>query len=75
MGEKRTYPRITITLEPGVVAKLPKRDRSAAINLIIKQYYQNEGADELWQTIKQKILADKDIGEWITVDGGTKRYT
>lgn len=74
MEEKRVYPRVTITLEPGVVAKLPKRDRSAFINLVLKQHFQKEGFEQLWEMIKQKILQDKDIGEWIQVEGGTKRY-
>jgi len=67
MKDKRTYPRITITLEPSVAAKLPKRDKSAHINLILKQHYQREGFEQLYDSIKQRLLRDKDINDWITV--------
>jgi hypothetical protein len=65
MEDKRVYPRITITLEPSVIAKLPKRDRSAFINLIIKQHFQKEGFDQMYELLKKRLLADKDINDWM----------
>lgn len=57
--------RITITIDNSVLDKLPKYGKSGAVNAILKNHYQNEGFDQLWQRIKKKILSDKDIGQWI----------
>lgn len=67
MDETRMYPRITITLEPSVMAKLPKRDRSATINLILKQHYQKEGFDQLYSNLKTRLMKDKDMNDWIVL--------
>ena len=66
--------RITITIEEGLYDKLPKYGKSGAINVILKHHYQQEGREKLWEYIKQKILADKDIGDWIAYEGGTKTH-
>lgn len=65
--------RITITIEEGLYDKLPKYGKSGVINLLIKQHYQKEGFEQLWEEIKKKILADKDIGEWIQIEGGMRK--
>lgn len=59
--------RITITVDNAVFDKLPKRDRSAHINLIIKNHYQKESADQLYEYFKKRLLKDKDINEWIVI--------
>lgn len=80
MDEKRVYPRITITLEPGVLAKLPKRDRSAFINLILRQHFQNEGLDRLFEAFKDKLIRDEGFNKWLEttvreVQRYERRYT
>ena len=57
--------RITITIEPQIFDKLPKKDRSAYINLVLKQHYQADSADKLFLAIKKQILADQDISDYI----------
>lgn len=57
--------RITITIEEGLYDKLPKYGKSGVINLLIKQHFQKDGADQLYLSIKQRILRDKDINDWI----------
>lgn len=59
------FPRITITLEPQVVAKLPKRDRSAFINLVLKQHFIKDSADTLYEYTKKRLMGDKDMNDWI----------
>lgn len=65
MEDKRVYPRITITLQPDIVARLPKRDRSAFINLILKQHFVKESADQLYEYTKKRLMQDKDMNDWI----------
>lgn len=67
--------RITITIDSSVLEKLPKYGKSGVVNEILKRHFQNEGAEQLWEFIKGKILEDKDIGEWIAVEGGTKSFS
>lgn len=67
MDNTHNKARLTITLDNSIYDKLPKRDRSAFINLILKQHYQRESIDDLYTLIKQRILRDKDINEWITI--------
>lgn len=57
--------RITITIDDYLYDKLPKYGKSGVINLLIKQHFQKEGADQLYEAIKQRLLKDKDINEWI----------
>lgn len=59
--------RITITLDNSVFDKLPKRDRSAFINLVIKQHFQRESFDQLYDSLKKRLLRDKDINEWMVM--------
>lgn len=59
--------RITITLDNSVFDKLPKRDRSAFINLVVKQHFQKESFDQLYELLKKRILVDKDINDWIVL--------
>ena len=53
--------KLTITLEPAIVAKLPRKNKSYAINQILKQHFQKEGVDSLYETIKQQLLEDDDV--------------
>lgn len=57
--------RITITIEDGLYDKLPKYGKSGVINLLIKQHYQKEGFDQLYEALKKKLLVDKDMNDWI----------
>jgi hypothetical protein len=59
--------RITITIEDSLLDKLPKYGKSGVINLLIKQHYQKEGFDQLYDKLKARLLRDKDINDWITV--------
>lgn len=65
MEDKRVYPRITITLQPDIIARLPKRDRSAFINLVLKQHFVKDSAEELYQFTKNRLMKDKDMNDWI----------
>ena len=53
--------RITITIEESLYDKLPKYGKSGVINLIVKQHYQREGFEQLYETIKRKLLKDADF--------------
>jgi len=59
--------RITITIEESIYDKLPKYGKSGAINVILKHHYQKEGIDQLYETIKRKLMKDKDMNDWITI--------
>lgn len=48
--------RLTITIEPSVFDKLPRKNRSAAINLILKQHYRQDEDDGA--VIADELLAD-----------------
>ena len=65
MEPNRNRRRITITLDNATFDRLPKRDRSAYINLIIKHHYQKEAADQLYEYTKRRLMADKDMNDWI----------
>lgn len=55
--------KLSITLDPAVVQKLPKQNRSYAIETILKQHYQKEGADQLYSFIKHKLASEGLIGQ------------
>ena len=57
--------KLSITLDPAVVQKLPKQNRSYAIETILKQHFQYEGSERLYDAIKKKLMRDEDIGQWI----------
>lgn len=57
--------RITITLDNSVFDKLPKRDRSAFINLVVKQHFQKDSFDQLYDGLKKRLLVDKDMNDWM----------
>lgn len=57
----------SITLEQQVYAKLPSKNKSAYINLVLKQHFQQEGFDQLYDKLKYRLLRDKDMNEWITI--------
>lgn len=57
--------RITITIEESLYDKLPKYGKSGVINLLIKQHFQKEGFDQLYELLKKRLLVDKDMSEWI----------
>lgn len=59
--------RITITIEEGLYDKLPKYGKSGVINLLIKQHYQNEGFDQLYEKLMQRLLKDKRMNDWIAL--------
>lgn len=59
--------RITITIEDHLLDKLPKYGKSGVINLLIKQHYQNEGLDQLYEGIKHRLMRDRDVNQWIEV--------
>lgn len=59
--------RVTITLDNSVFDRLPKRDRSAFINLIVKQHFQRESLDQLYDSLKKRLLRDKDMNDWIVM--------
>ena len=59
--------RITITLDNSVFDRLPRRDRSAFINLVLKQHFQKDAADQLYEYTKNRLMKDKDMNEWITI--------
>ena len=62
--------RITITIDEAVYDKLPKYGKSGVINLLVKQHFQKEGADQLYQTIKQKLQNDWEFQEWVKDQAG-----
>lgn len=57
--------RLTITLDNAVFDKLPKRDRSAFINLVLKQHFMKESAEQLYSYTKNRLMKDKDMNDWI----------
>lgn len=57
--------RISITIDNSVYDKLPKQGRSAFINLVVKQHYQKESAEQLYEYIKKRLLRDKDMNDWM----------
>lgn len=59
--------RITITIEESLYDKLPKYGKSGVINLLIKQHYQKEGFDQLYDKMKARLLKDKDMNDWIVL--------
>lgn len=74
MNPTHNKAKLSITLDNSVYDRLPKRDRSAFINLILKQHYQKDSLDQLYETIKQRLLRDKDMNEWITITAKESRF-
>lgn len=62
--------RITITIDPQVFDNLPKRDRSAFINLVLKQHFQKENVDQLFLAIRQKLYGDSEFQSWVRSEAG-----
>lgn len=50
--------RITITIEDSLYDKLPKYGKSGVVSLLIKQHYQNEGIDALYNEIRLRLLKE-----------------
>lgn len=59
--------RITITIEDSLYDKLPKYGKSGVINLLIKQHFQKEGFDQLYERLKKRLLVDKDLNDWMVL--------
>lgn len=57
--------RITITIEDSLYDKLPKYGKSGVINLLIKQHFQKEGFDQLYESLVSRLLKDKRMNEWM----------
>lgn len=57
--------KLSITLDPAVVQRLPKQNRSYAIESILKQHFQAEAKDQLYRIIKQQLLKDYDVKEYM----------
>lgn len=67
--------RITITIEEGLYDKLPAYGKSGVVNLILKQHFQQEGADKLFETIKGRLFKDKEFNAWLEATvSEIKRY-
>lgn len=67
--------RITITIEEGLYDKLPKYGKSGVINLLIKQHFQKEGFDQLYEQMVKKLLQDKRMNDWIVATAQETRYS
>ena len=50
--------RVTISLDTALYARLDKRNRSGAIENIIKQHFQREGAEQLYDYIKSRMIKE-----------------
>ena len=50
--------RITIILEEEIYDRLPVKGRSPFINLVLKNHFRQDNAEQLYQYIKQKLLQD-----------------
>jgi len=50
--------RVTISLDQALYARLDKRNRSGAIENIIKLHYQKESIDALYTMIKQRLIKE-----------------
>lgn len=53
--------RFTFTLDQSVVDNLPKQNKSAVVNAILKEHFQNEGREKLYAYIKERLLNDPDF--------------
>lgn len=51
--------RFTFTLDQYVVDNLPKQNKSAVVNAILKEHFQAEGKDKLFSYIKARLLKDE----------------
>jgi len=66
-SSNHTMKRITITIEDSLHDKLPKYGKSGAVNAILKSHYQKEGFDQLYDKLKQRLLRDKDMNNWLVL--------
>lgn len=57
--------KLTITLDPGVIDKLPRTNKSYAINSILIKHFQDEGVDKLYEHIAKKFLKDERLSEYV----------
>ena len=58
--------RITITVREDIYDLLPKRDRSAFINLVLKQHFQYDNADELYKVLSARFKNDPELLQELT---------
>ena len=63
--EIRNKRKVSITLDNSVFDKLPKRDKSAYINLVLKQHYQKEAFDQLYEGLKKRLMGDQQMMDWV----------
>lgn len=61
MEDKTLKKRLTISLDYALLAKLDKRNRSGDVERILKQHFQNEGFEMLYNKLKQRLLQDPDF--------------
>jgi len=66
--------RLTITIDESVYDKLPVHGKSGTINTILKYHYQRESFDQLYDSLKRKLMQDKGMNDWITTTAREIRY-
>lgn len=55
MEDKTLKKRLTISLDYSLLAKLDNRNRSGDVERILKQHFQREGAEQLYDYIKGRL--------------------
>lgn len=58
MEDKTLKKRLTISLDYSLLAKLDNRNRSGDVERILKQHFQREGAEQLYDYIKGRMIKE-----------------
>ena len=53
--------RFTFTLDQSVVDNLPKQNKSAVVNAILKEHFQNEGREKLYEYIRRRYESETGV--------------
>lgn len=65
--------RLTITLDPAIYYKLPRVNKSLAIEDILRGHYQLQGFDKMYVKLRDKLLLDNDFIDPIVVAASEPR--
>jgi len=60
--------KLTISLDHAVVEKLPAKNKSAAIEAILRSHYQYGGKEQLYEYIKKRLQEEYELKQ----PGGTE---
>lgn len=66
--------RITIIIDEDTWDRLPQKGKSPFINLVLKNHFRKDSAEDLYKYLKQRLLQDFDLPRGKCVHGNQRNH-